>query len=121
VSATDTIVAALNAALSPTQSRTVVYTPDKVPAPEPAEYATVRLARRYLPPQMLSGRPSIVANRLYVTCVSKQHANVELMGQRVDSALDGLFVDDLGPFNFETGDPINADEGYYVYQATYTF
>ena len=123
----EAILAVLNAALAPA----VAYEYGKVPGSngnagtEPAKYLLVDISRRYVGSFRTSGAASLKGYRLGTRYVAKSSGDARTMRQRVAAALEGHIIKteagEIGPFMFETGDPIRPDDTYQVGTDTWTF
>ena len=122
------IQAALTAALAPAVG---VYEYDKVPGAngnqgtEPRKYATFSLARRYTEGRRGSGEVTSPGFRLVTRAIAKSVDDAREIRRRVVAALEDKILTstagEIGPFVFETSDPVQPDQGYFVADDTWTF
>jgi hypothetical protein len=122
------IFAALNAALAP---RSVAYEYGKVPGSngntgtEPDHYVVVDISRRYVPERRASGEVMLPGGRVGTRYIGKNAADVRAMRAKVTAALeDQIIVTDageIGPFTFESADPMRTDAAFQVAEDLWTF
>lgn len=122
------IFAALNAALAP---RSVAYEYGKVPGAngnngtEPDRYVVVDISRRYVEHRRASGFVPLQGGRVGTRYIAKSATDVRAMRAKVTAALeDQILVTDageIGPFTFESADPMRSDAAYLVAEDLFTF
>jgi hypothetical protein len=110
-SETTAICGAINAQFSTTSP---AVAPDKAAALT-TDHVIVFVSRRYVPDQLLSGEVTAPGGRVVTRYVSKSVANLSNTRDKTRAALEDKFAGSLGPFEFETEDPITDEaDGWYV-------
>lgn len=122
-----TILAALNAALTPA----VAYEYDKVPGAygnpgtRPTKYAVVDITRRFTDDRRGSGEVSTIGYRVGVRYVAKATNDVRNMRALTTTTLEdkilGSGAGEVGPFVFESSEAIVPDDGYQSGSDVFTF
>lgn len=119
------VLAALNAALTPAAA----YEYDKVPGSNgnsgsrPNKYVVVDLSRRYVEKRSASGEVTVSGGRLGVRYVAKSTNDARNMRALATATLEDQILSadlgEIGPFVFESSEPIAPDDelmsGYDVF------
>lgn len=119
------ILAALNATLAPG----VAYDYDKAPGAfgnkgeRPARFALVDISRRFEAKRLASGEVSVSGYRIGVRYVAKSSSDARNMRALTTSVLEDQILNtehgEIGPFVFESSEPIAPDDelmsGYDVF------
>ena len=116
------VLAVLNAALAPK----VAYEVDTLPATRPAEYVEVSLVRRFGGEQRMSARSTATGYRVLVRVVSKASvSNARVMREKSRQALEYARLSVASrvttPVQFEGGEPVGPDDGWFSGLDTYTY
>lgn len=118
------ILAALNAALVPIDSR--AYDLDEVPATFPATWVTVALSWRFGGERRASGEIGAQGWRIVTRCTARTSlSNARNLRRVVDSVLRDKRVivagEPTGRITFDSGQAIAPDSGYYSGADTWTY
>lgn len=116
------ILAAINAQFTATRA----YDRSDPALPRLADdHIIVDLSRRYVDSRRASGWVSLPGGRVVVRFVGTTAANVYVMQERVKAALEDQILatasGEVGPFTFETSDPIGPDDTWLSAADTYTY
>jgi len=89
------------------------------------DHIIVDLSRRYVDSRRASGYVAVPGGRAVVRFVATTADNVYVMQARVQAALEGQILatasGEVGPFTFETSDPIGPDDSWLSAADTYTY
>lgn len=114
-----TIIAALNTAY-PAQVN--AYDWDDVPAEHPARYTQVDVSRRFVPERRLGGDVMVPGSRLVTRYSARSVSDLREIRRLTMTALEGVILSgDVGPFVFESEDPMQTDDGWLTAADAWTF
>ena len=89
------------------------------------DHIIVDLSRRYVAERRFSGIVTSPGGRVMVRFVATTASNVYVMQARVKAALEDQILataaGEVGPFTFETSDPLGPDDGWLSAADTYTY
>lgn len=121
------ILAALNDALTPA----VAYEYSKVPGSngnagaEPSKYVVIDLTRRYTDNRRGSGEVSVLCSRLGIRFVAKSTSDARNLRRLATDVLEDKILSadagEVGPFVFESAEPLRPDADYQVAYDVFTF
>lgn len=87
-----------------------------------ADHIIVFVSRRFTDSNRASGEVSVAGGRVVTRYVSKSLTNVSNSQAKARSALEDQIVGSLGPFVFETEDPVDQDDdGFWVAADSWTY
>lgn len=116
-SETAAICAAINAQFS---ASTPAVRPDQA-ATLTTDHIIVYVSRRYVADRRASGEVTMPGGRVLTRYVSKSAANLSNSQAKTRAALEDRAVGDLGPFVFETEDPIVEGDGWWSAADVWTY
>lgn len=116
-SETTAICGAINAQFTLTDP---AISPDQA-STQTADHVIVFVSRRYTGGFRASGEESVAGGRVITRYVSKSVANLSNTQAKTRTALEDKAIGDLGPFVFETEDPVSDDDGWFVASDSWTY
>lgn len=115
------ILAAINAPYS--SQRAYIFGDLRVPTLT-TNHILVLVTRRYVPERLASGEVTIPGGRVVTRYIAKRGDNIPPLVAATKAALEDQILTfvggEIGPFVFESHDPVTADETWFVATDTWT-
>lgn len=94
--------------------------PDKAAA-QTSDHIIVFVSRRYTGGFRASGEESVPGGRVVIRYVNKSVANLSNNRDKARAVIEDKAVGNLGPFVFETENPVGEDDGWFVASDSFTY